>query len=450
MQKTTIPIKGMHCKSCEILIEDSLKEISGVSKVFVSLKRKEAEIHSNRVLKSEEISHKVEEAGYEVGFDDKKHWFSRDLNEYKDLLKAFLVFLVLYFFVKTLGLTSISVGGGTPSSLPVVFLVGLTAGVSTCMALVGGLVLGISARHAEKHPEATALQNFRPHVFFNIGRIISYFLLGGLIGMIGKAFQLSGIVLGTLIIAVGLVMFLLGLQLTEISPRLSSFKFTLPSSISKALGIRKHHEKEYSHLNSMFVGALTFFLPCGFTQAMQLYAMTTGSFTQGALIMSIFALGTTPGLLGVGGLASVLKGQSAKKFFKFAGLVVLFLAVFNITNGYNLTGWGAFNFSQNNQIQNVNDENVSIENGVQIVKMEQGTFGYSPDEFIIKKGIPVKWIVNSENQYTCASSIYSQKLGISKTLIAGENVIEFTPDQTGQIPFSCSMGMYTGKFNVVE
>jgi len=134
MQKTTIPIKGMHCKSCEILIEDSLKEISGVSKVFVSLKRKEAEIHSNRVLKSEEISHKVEEAGYEVGFDDKKHWFSRDLNEYKDLLKAFLVFLVLYFFVKTLGLTSISVGGGTPSSLPVVFLVGLTAGVSTCMA----------------------------------------------------------------------------------------------------------------------------------------------------------------------------------------------------------------------------------------------------------------------------------------------------------------------------
>jgi len=316
--------------------------------------------------------------------------------------------------------------------------------------LVGGLVLGISARHAEKHPEATALQNFRPHVFFNIGRIISYFLLGGLIGMIGKAFQLSGIVLGTLIIAVGLVMFLLGLQLTEISPRLSSFKFTLPSSISKALGIRKHHEKEYSHLNSMFVGALTFFLPCGFTQAMQLYAMTTGSFTQGALIMSIFALGTTPGLLGVGGLASVLKGQSAKKFFKFAGLVVLFLAVFNITNGYNLTGWGAFNFSQNNQIQNVNDENVSIENGVQIVKMEQGTFGYSPDEFIIKKGIPVKWIVNSENQYTCASSIYSQKLGISKTLIAGENVIEFTPDQTGQIPFSCSMGMYTGKFNVVE
>jgi sulfite exporter TauE/SafE len=160
----------------------------------------------------------------------------------------------------------------------VVLIVGLTAGISTCMALVGGLVLGISARFSEKHPEASPAQKFRPHIFFIIGRIISYFILGGVIGLLGKAFQLSGPSLGFLTIIVGVVMLILGAQLTEIFPRLSNGGLTLPSSISKFLGIKKHHQKEYSHTNSVLTGALTFFLPCGFTQAMQLYAMSTGKF----------------------------------------------------------------------------------------------------------------------------------------------------------------------------
>jgi plastocyanin domain-containing protein len=100
--------------------------------------------------------------------------------------------------------------------------------------------------------------------------------------------------------------------------------------------------------------------------------------------------------------------------------------------------------------KNVNDPNVVIENGVQIVRMNQLSSGYKPNNFTIKKGVPVKWIINSKDINSCASSIYSQKLKIQSYLEIGDNVFEFTPSETGKITFSCSMGMYRGYFNVVE
>lgn len=245
-------------------------------------------------------------------------------------------------------------------------------------------------------------------------------------------------------------MLILGFQLTELFPRLSSLNFTLPKSISNMLGIQQHKEKEYSHKNAMIMGAMTFFLPCGFTQAMQLFAISSGSPITGALTMGVFALGTAPGLLGIGGLTAIIKGASAKTFFRFAGLVVIALAVFNITNGVNLTGINVLAFATNNASVQANDPNVTLENGVQIVKMTQSGSGYSPNSFTIKKGLPVKWVINSTNPYTCAASIVMPAFGIRQSLQEGDNTIEFTPKEIGTIRFSCSMGMFTGSFNVID
>lgn len=448
MPKTIIPIKGMHCRSCEILIGDKLQEIKTVRHVDVSFKEKCATVYSKTALDMELVTDAIREAGYEIGEDKPKDWFSKNASDYADLSLAFLLLAVLFVLGSGLGLFNINVSGGNPSNLMIVLLVGLTAGVSTCMAMIGGLVLGISARHTEKHPEATAFQKFRPHLFFNLGRISSYFLFGGLIGMIGKVFQLSSPVLGGLTIAVGIVMLFLGLKLIEIFPRLTNSSFALPAGISRFLGIKKHHQKEYSHLNSMLVGGLTFFLPCGFTQAMQLYAMSTGNFLSGALIMGVFALGTAPGLLSIGGLTSVIKGAFAKMFFKFAGLVVIFLALFNISNGLNLTGWTLD--LGNNTSSTTQETNVVIENGVQIARMKQTFSGYTPNQFIIKKGLPVKWIIDGEDSNSCSSGVSVPKLGITKNLVHGENTIEFTPQETGKIKFTCTMGMYPGEFTVIE
>lgn len=447
MNRTIISIKGMHCRSCEILIEEKLTEVKGLKDIRVSYKKQQAEFFLNYPATMDQITGAISDAGYEVGKAE-KDWISKNPAEYKDLAVALVILIILYIIAKKFGLINISVGSkGNPSNLLVIFVVGLTAGVSTCMALVGGLILGISARHSEKHPEATPAQKFRPHLFFNMGRILSYALLGGVIGLIGKAFQLSNSVLGFLIIAVGLVMLVLGLQLTELFPKISSASFTLPAGLSKLFGIKKHHEKEYSHLNSIITGALTFFLPCGFTQAMQLYAMSTGNFWSGAAIMGVFALGTAPGLLGIGGLTSIIKGAFAKKFFKFAGLLVIFLALFNISNGLNLTGWKGISFGKES---NAAGSAVKIENGFQIVNMTQDTYGYKPNKFTIRKGIPVKWIIDAKDTSSCSGSIVSSKLNIKKFLSRGENIVQFTPTDLGDIKFSCSMGMYTGKFTVIE
>ncbi|MFA5926628.1 MAG: sulfite exporter TauE/SafE family protein [Patescibacteria group bacterium] len=450
--KVTVPIRGMHCRSCEILITEKLEEIAAVKNVHVSYKKSQAEIYTRGSLDMSEVRAAVREAGYEVGVDDSKDWISRDPAKYRDLAYAFVVLLLLYFVARQLGLSNINVGGGDkPSSLAVVLVVGLTAGISTCMALVGGLVLGISARFSEKHPEATPAQKFRPHIFFVLGRTISYFVLGGVIGLAGKAFQLSSPTLGFLTIAVGLVMLALGAQLTEIFPRLSSSGLTLPSSISRFFGLSGRHQKEYSHTNSLITGALTFFLPCGFTQAMQLYAMSTGSFWSGAAIMGVFALGTAPGLLGIGGLTSVIQGAFAKRFFKFAGLLVVALAFFNLANGWNLTGWKLPSLgSSAGSGGSSSDSTAKNENGVQVVNMTQDADGYSPNSFTVNKGVPVKWVINSVDSQTCAASISFSKFAIRKTLKPGENIIEFTPREAGTFKFSCSMGMYRGSFKVVD
>lgn len=454
MNKINISIRGMHCKSCEMLVEDALLKVPHVKKATISSKKGKAEIfYANKKPDFGEIEEAVRGAGYNIGTDErKKSFFSKNANDYKDLGIAFLFLVGIYVVLKNFGFAGINIGSASnPSGLPVVFLVGLTAGLSTCMALVGGLILGISARHAKLHPEATPMEKFRPHLFFNVGRIASYTILGGALGASGSLFHLSGNVLGILTIIVGLVMLLLGMKLTGIFPKLENIGVALPKSVSKFFGIKKHHEREYSHWGSVMSGALTFFLPCGFTQAMQLYAISSGNFSEGALIMGLFALGTAPGLLGIGGFTSLVKGIFAQRFFKFAGILVVFLAFFNIANGYNLTGWQFFSDSQKASInKKISDPNVKMENGVQVVRMTENSRGYSPNSFTITKGIPVRWIIDAKDPYSCASSLMVQKLNIRKSLKAGENIIEFTPKETGKIPFSCSMGMYTGVFNVAD
>lgn len=450
IKKAIVDIKGMHCNSCEILIEEEIVKIPKVTKCFVSQKHGKAEIYFKGTLYVEELQKAVREAGYDLGKDERP-FFSHNPKDYRDLTIAAVVLLGVFYLANDIGLFKIGAKvGGNYNSLPIVFLIGITAGLSTCMALVGGLVLGASARFAEKHPNATPMQKFKPHIFFNIGRIASYTILGGVIGYLGSFFQISTSFLGILTIGVGIVILLLGVQLIEIFPRLNNFKIALPKQVSRAFGIQKHAAKEYSHTNAMLMGALTFFLPCGFTQAMQLFAMASGSPVVGATTLGVFALGTAPGLLGIGGLTSVVKGAFAKRFFKFAGLVVIGLSILNITNGFNLTGIHLdFNPVGKSSAQTTTDPNVKLENGVQVVSMTESANGYSPNSFTIQNNIPVKWVIDAQDISTCASSIVSSQLNIRQGLHQGINTIEFTPTSEGTINFSCIMGMYTGQFTVV-
>ena len=447
-----IPIKGMHCRSCEILIEEKLKEIPLVKSAELNYKTGEAVVYySGEDMPQKHLLDKaINEAGYEIGKSGKLPFFSHDGNEYYNLGIAFLILLILYFGLNLLGLTNINLSPDLSNpNVWLIITVGLVAGFSTCMALVGGLSLGLSTKYAEKHPEATVAEKFRPHLFFDLGRILSYAFFGGILGMLGTVLKFSPLTNGVITLVLGVVMLIMGLQLINIFPRFSKFKLTLPKSIAKTFGISQK-SKEYSHKNSMILGALTFLLPCGFTQAMQLYAISTGSFGSGAFIMGLFALGTAPGLLSIGGVTSLVRGSFKERFFKVAGLAVIFFGLFNLNNGYTLASLnlGNINYSNSSKESFVEDPNVVIEDGVQVIRMTEGNNGYSPNKFSIKKGVPVKWIIDAKAPFSCASTVIIPALNISKDLKAGENIIEFIPEEAGKLNFSCSMGMYTGVFNV--
>ncbi len=335
-------------------------------------------------------------------------------------------------------------------SLPLALLVGLVAGVSTCLALVGGLVLGAAATYAQNHPDATRAEKFRPHLIFNAGRVIGFFILGGILGLLGSTFKLSPLLSGLLTFLVGLVILILGLKLLEIFPVLNKFEFSLPKSFGRTVktGAKSNGASPF------ILGALTFFLPCGFTQAMQIYALGSGDFFTGGLIMAFFALGTVPGLLSLGGLSAVFSQKKSTTFFKIAGAVVVLFALVNLNNGWKLIVLAGTSGSQINNQNNSQDLNsgsgVTDNSDVQIVRMAETGRGYEPNQFTITKGKPVRWIIDAQAPYSCASSVIIPALNIQKRLKPGENIIEFTPTQTGSLPFSCSMGMYTGNFTVVE
>ena len=436
MKKEVINIKGLHCRSCEIVTEKSLLKIPGVTKAIVDRKKGTAEIYFESNLNQSDVEKAIIEAGYQIGTEELSV-ISKDKKTYEELLIAALAtFIFLYVAINSKILSSSLGGKESYASLSVVLLIGLTAGISTCMALVGGIVLGVASKFSSDHPEANKLEKLKPHLLFNLGRVVSFFLLGGLIGFGGSIFQLPAKGMGIIIIFVSLLMIFLGLQLISVFPILSKFSFTLPKKSAKILNIQSN--------NAALLGALTFFLPCGFTQAMQAFSIGSQSALTGSLTMGVFALGTTPGLLGIGALTSFAKGQMGRIFFKFSGLIVILLAFFNISNGLNLTGFTIINSAP--KTENI----IPINNNLQIVNMSQKSFGYEPKVLTVKKGVPVKWIVTSETSNSCASYIVVPDLGIKKALILGENIFEFTPTKAGQIRFSCAMGMYTGYFNVIE
>lgn len=444
----TYKVSGMHCRSCELLIEAEVKKLPGVKGVKASLKEGSIEVAGSEIDDAK-VEAAVKKLGYSFG-EPKGGVFSKNLEDYKILITAFLLLVAAIFLFRTIGFDRLFTGVGlSNSSLPMVLAVGLVAGVSSCMALVGGLVLGISARYNEEHPDSSVVQKFRPHIFFNLGRVFFYFMLGGIAGSIGSALKPSGGIVGVMTVVVGIFMLFLGVQLSEIFPKFSN-ALTLPKNLASLFGFDKKSATEYSHRNAFILGGLTFFLPCGFTQAMQVLAVASGNFLAGALIMATFAIGTIPGLLGIGGMVSLTnKGYFSKLFFKFVALTLILLAFFNLSNGFNLLGVKLPSSTvQQNQGQSVAD--VKVENGIQIVKMTQGQFGYSPNLMTVKKGVTVRWVITSTTQATCASSIYIPSMNIEKILTNGENVIEFTPIKAGLLQFSCSMGMYRGTFNVTE
>ena len=163
-------------------------------------------------------------------------------------------------------------------------------------------------------------------------------VLGALLGALGSTMSLPTRLMAVLVLAVAVVMFLLGVRLTGISPRVAGWTPRLPGGLGRLLGLDAAPEASYSHVRTALVGAGTFFLPCGFTQAVQLYALSTASAVTAGVVMATFAVGTTPGLLALASVPELASGQRQATVLRVVGVVVLAFALVNLSSSLNLLG----------------------------------------------------------------------------------------------------------------
>lgn len=323
-------VSGMHCSACEILTESELKEHSKVLSVKSSLKTHTVEICGDfGDMQLSDIAKELTDVLSQHSLSTEEQKKEVNWKEFTVAIPISLAFIILFLLLQKLGIVNLintgSVNYGTA------FAVGIVASLSTCMAVVGGLVLSMSATFAREGDKV------RPQILFHAGRIISFFILGGIIGAIGATFQLGSAGTFTLGIIIGLVMLILGINLLDIFQWTKKIQPSMPKFLSqKALDVTKINHT----LTPALVGIATFFLPCGFTQSMQIYTLSTGSFLKGGLTMLAFALGTLP-MLALVSFSSFSIQDSSKSgvFFKSAGLIVIIFALFNIINSLVAIGW---------------------------------------------------------------------------------------------------------------
>lgn len=330
-KKYIFHVHGMHCASCVLLTESEIREVAGVVRAKADLKTHTMEVIGNfgdltEAQVAEFLSAPIRPHGYHLAIE--KQQKTRNLHEFKIAVPIALIFIGLFVLLQKIGIVNLV--GGQNVGLTTALIIGVIASLSTCMAVVGGLLLSMSATFA-KGGERT-----KPQVLFHLGRLVAFFVLGGTIGAIGSAFTLGST--GTFITGaiIGLVMLILGVNLLDVFDWAKNLQPRMPKFLSR----RAHNVSRMSHsVTPLLVGVATFFLPCGFTQSMQLYTLTAGSFWNGALTMFSFALGTLPVLALMSFSQAAIKNSTKSGvFFKTAGLVVIAFALFNILNSLAVAG----------------------------------------------------------------------------------------------------------------
>lgn len=437
METKTFRVIGMHCASCEHMVERKLKKQPGVQQASVNRMKEVATLTVTDQFSINSANRVLRGGGYELVSMNESAVPNNVSSPMTKVLLTVIICAVMVGFIWML------TGGATlrnfdPGRLidnvgPLsAFVLGLIASVSTCLAVTGGLLFAIT----------TNIPNSKKWNFslsFGIGRLLSYTILGGLLGLIGEKLAISTTVSAVLTIIVSIIMILLGLQLIGIF-KVPSF---MPKSVANGIEDLTNNPKQTA------IGALTFFLPCGFTQALQLFALQTGSLTTSATIMFMFALGTLPVLLFVGSVTKYITPTFRRTAMIIAGIVVIALAVISIPSALTLYSVGSessVNSPTNNEYvvgaQPATAPSAEVVDGVQQITTTVSGFDYTPDKLTVKAGIPVKWTVNGQGATGCAKSFVAPAFGVKKVLSSSApTIIEFTPTKKGTFQFTCSMGM---------
>jgi len=313
-----------------------------------------------------------------------------------------------------------------------------------CVGMCGPLILGYTAKTAAK-----GHKSYGTHLLYGIGKTLSYTAIGALFGAFGAIMAFTPFTQGVVGVAAGLFLILFGLHMLEIFPALSHFQIKPPAFLMRFVG------KEYrKHSNPFVIGLLNgLMIICGPLQAMYVMAAGTGSWSEGARILFFFGIGTLPLLMGFGFLTSLLSANLTPKIVRASGVIVIMLGAIMLNRGLAVTGTG---IDFNTLVARVAQKLAPVASETQVSATEQTitmdvlSTGFSPNRFTLRKGIPVKWVINGEELNECNKEIIVPAYDLKITLKPGKQVIEFTPPEAGVVPWSCWMGMLPGTFIVVD
>jgi sulfite exporter TauE/SafE/copper chaperone CopZ len=452
-REKVIFVKGMHCASCEVLIEKKILVQAGVLSADASLgdNAVRVSVQKGAYVNLDTLNSEFKELGYEFS----KTPFLTEKVSPKEKRKKFLKtfglaasFLLIFILIDKLQLGQY-VSVDATSSLAAFFFLGVVAGLSSCAALIGGILLSLIKQWNEIYIgeyEGTTKRK-KPHLLFHFGRLVSFALLGGVLGLFGSAISFgSAGFYATLTLLVSFVMVVLALQMLDVKWA-QRFSVRLPKFISRAATTDLKWGGEYMPFS---IGVATFFLPCGFTLVAQGIALTSGSFMSGALIMFVFALGTLPMLLGISltGLHLTQKPHLTKKFLEVAGVIVLFFALYNINGQMNVLGLPSLNDLSIKSDTSVIACDPTIascvdERGRQTVSVIAQGFEYLANgSTVFQAGVPTVLEVDSVNTLGCANFIAAR--GLFRDFVSlkpGKNTIDLGTPKAGTYKLTCSMGM---------
>lgn len=440
---TKIAVSGMVCTSCASRIESALKKMDGIQKakanncsgiVVVS--------YDTRKVSVNEIISTIEQLGYTAQSEESSVTVGCEKEKKPQKSKMATIALgsviigaaAFLMFNNSWGLSFLpeinaSMGYG------LLFVVGLLTSVH-CIAMCGGINLS-QCMARQTGTKQTLKASKRPSLLYNLGRVISYTIIGGIVGAFGSVISFSGTAKGIVAIAAGIFMMIMGLNMTGLFPWMRKLIPGMP----KIFCIKARKNKR----SPFIVGLLNGLMPCGPLQAMQIYALGTGNVLAGALSMLVFSLGTVPLMFGFGYLSSLLSSRFTRRLMKISAMLVIALGIVMMGRGFAQSGVSSA-LAANDAPSNI----AKVEGNVQLVTTKMKGNVYEP--ITVQAGIPVKWTItaDAEELNGCNNPVTIPKYDIQEKLVPGENVIEFTPTEGGDIVYTCWMGMISGTIHVVS
>jgi sulfite exporter TauE/SafE/copper chaperone CopZ len=438
-------IGGMTCINCQNKIAKKLRNTAGIEQAEVNYNDGKASVtYDADIISLQDIRLLVEKLGYTVLSDGQRE------SDGSRILGVLMIVAALYILIQRFGLTDLAGNFPLPEAglgLGVLFVIGLVTSVH-CVAMCGGINLSQCLPQRVSGEAASRTAALRPSFLYNLGRVLAYTVVGGLVGAIGSGLSLSGNFRGLVQIFAGVFMVVMGVNMLGIFPRLRRFTPRMPGIFARRIEGAKGGQGPF------YVGLLNGLMPCGPLQAMQLYALSTGSPVQGALSMLAFSLGTVPLMFGLGALSSVLSRKFTQQAMTVGAVLVVALGLSMFSNGWNLSGFSLPSLST----AQANIPSAAVPpadgadggDGVQLVNSTLAPGRYPA--IAVQAGIPVKWTIDAPQGTIngCNQRVIIPAYGIEHQFILGENVIEFTPDKTGKFSYSCWMGMIRGSIQVVD